>query len=336
MKIVEVMDDALALFRRIIVSQPDALFIGDGPITFGDDVNAVIADRVQEHLDGANDAQKSAACDLARIFLQKGFVSNSFTGVVVAGFGRDDLFPTLISFEIDGIVSDRLKYVQTNCVDIDREGPRAKVIPFAQKEMVERFLYGLDEKIQNNIASFCEDSVTTIREQVLEQLDFSVPQDRDAIRADAIEAEAAFVKGLREKAFEEIRSQSQAEIEGMVEFMPKPELAKMAEALVNLTSIKRRVSRGMETVGGPIDVAVISQSEGFVWVKRKHYFPADLNIRYVDRVHQQLAAQERRNGQNELPGDARGARRRATEGESRYGPEPASTGSDAGDAEGNS
>jgi hypothetical protein len=28
----------------------------------------------------------------------------------------------------------------------------------------------------------------------------------------------------------------------MVEFMPKPELAKMAEALVNLTSIKRRVS----------------------------------------------------------------------------------------------
>ena len=69
----------------------------------------------------------------------------------------------------------------------------------------------------------------------------------------------------------------------MVEFMPKPEMARMAEALVNLTSIKRRVSRGMETVGGPIDVAVISRSEGFVWVKRKHYFPAELNSRFFER-----------------------------------------------------
>lgn len=66
--------------------------------------------------------------------------------------------------------------------------------------------------------------------------------------------------------------------------MPKPEMANMAEALVNLTSIKRRVSKGMETVGGPIDVAVISRTEGFVWVKRKHYFPPELNLRYSKRV----------------------------------------------------
>jgi hypothetical protein len=91
----------------------------------------------------------------------------------------------------------------------------------------------------------------------------------------------------KKKAFDHIRSQSRKEIEDMVEFMPKPEMAKMAEALVNLTSIKRRVSRGMETVGGPIDVAIISQSEGFIWVRRKHYFPSDLNVRYSERVRKQ-------------------------------------------------
>jgi hypothetical protein len=32
-----------------------------------------------------------------------------------------------------------------------------------------------------------------------------------------------------------------------------------------------------ETVGGPIDVAVISKGDGFVWIKRKHYFERDLN-----------------------------------------------------------
>ena len=73
----------------------------------------------------------------------------------------------------------------------------------------------------------------------------------------------------------------------MVEFMPKPELAKMAEALIDLTSIKRKVSRGFETVGGPVDVAVLSKAEGFVWVKRKHYFPAELNARYFARLSMQ-------------------------------------------------
>ncbi|WP_218964277.1 hypothetical protein [Sphingobium sp. IP1] len=108
-------------------------------------------------------------------------------------------------------------------------------------------------------------------------------EDEASLTRDAEEAEKAFFDGLTNDSFEAIRQQSQEEIEDMVEFMPKPEMARMAEALVNLTSIKRRVSRGMETVGGPIDVAVISRSEGFVWVKRKHYFPAELNSRFFER-----------------------------------------------------
>lgn len=59
--------------------------------------------------------------------------------------------------------------------------------------------------------------------------------------------------------------------------LPKEDLATMAESLVNLTSFKRRISREAETVGGPIDEAVISKGDGFIWIKRKHYFSRDLN-----------------------------------------------------------
>ena len=59
--------------------------------------------------------------------------------------------------------------------------------------------------------------------------------------------------------------------------MPKEDLAAMAESLVNLTSFKRRISREAETVGGPIDVAVVSKGDGFIWIKRKHYFNKELN-----------------------------------------------------------
>jgi hypothetical protein len=65
-----------------------------------------------------------------------------------------------------------------------------------------------------------------------------------------------------------------------VSSFPKEELAAMAEALVNLTSIKRKMSYESETVGGPIDVAVISKGDGFIWIKRKHYFQPELNHTY--------------------------------------------------------
>ena len=35
-----------------------------------------------------------------------------------------------------------------------------------------------------------------------------------------------------------------------------------------------------ETVGGPIDVAVISKGDGFIWIKRKHYFEGDMNPQF--------------------------------------------------------
>lgn len=69
----------------------------------------------------------------------------------------------------------------------------------------------------------------------------------------------------------------------MIRSMPKQELATLASSLIEITSLKRKVSRVQETVGGEVDVAVISKSEGFVWTKRKHYFPAELNKRFFVR-----------------------------------------------------
>ena len=70
----------------------------------------------------------------------------------------------------------------------------------------------------------------------------------------------------------------------VVSVLPKDELASMADALANLTSLKRRLTMGEhETVGGPIDVAVISKGDGLVWIKRKHYFHKDLNPHFFER-----------------------------------------------------
>ena len=60
-------------------------------------------------------------------------------------------------------------------------------------------------------------------------------------------------------------------------------MAELAETLVNLQSLKEKVTKPSESVGGPVDVAIITRHEGLVWVKRKKFFETEMNPRYLLR-----------------------------------------------------
>ena len=42
------------------------------------------------------------------------------------------------------------------------------------------------------------------------------------------------------------------------------------------------ITSDIGTVGGPIDVAVISKGDGFIWIDRKHYFEREKNEHFFD------------------------------------------------------
>ena len=52
--------------------------------------------------------------------------------------------------------------------------------------------------------------------------------------------------------------------------------------MINITSLRRKVAidRNIGTVGGPIDVAIVSKGDCFIWLKRKHYFDRKYNPQY--------------------------------------------------------
>lgn len=285
-KIAELMREAherqLRLFERLFGDRADAEFFGDGQPSFTNDQREHVVAMVEELLPHATADQRARAVPMLEVAMRKGSLDGQSTGLVIAGYGSQELFPTLIHFELMGAFGGRLRFRRRDIVDIDRNGVKAAVMPFAQREMVERFLYGLDKSIEQQIRTESRSAVIQISEHILAALDMP-EEDMHDLQATTDDAEMEFAAGL-DRTFEAIRADSRVEIEDMVEFMPKPEMARMAEALVNLTSLKRRVSRGFETVGGPIDVAVISRSEGFVWVSRKHYFPRELNERYFTRM----------------------------------------------------
>lgn len=224
------------------------------------------------------------------LLIQREILSISLMGIVVAGFGEDEKLPSLYACQIDGFFGNRLKYAKSEQCDIHRTGRTAAIYSFAQKDMMDRFLYGFDDETKNSVQQFTKSSIDEIFELILSKIEDDDLRSKLELTTSA--AKQAFNKKLQQDCFSAITEAGRREIEDMIRFMPKPELAQMAESLINLTSMKRRVSKGMETVGGPVDVAVISKSEGFVWVKRKHYFPAKLNARYFERLNLNLAEDE--------------------------------------------
>jgi len=59
--------------------------------------------------------------------------------------------------------------------------------------------------------------------------------------------------------------------------MPLQDTIDLAEWLVGVSSQYSRFCVGPATVGGPAEVAAISKHEDFKWIRRKHYFRAELN-----------------------------------------------------------
>lgn len=200
------------------------------------------------------------------------------TGLVIGGFASDELFPTMVHAEIDGMYFGKLKVLSRNVIDIDRDGDRAQLVPFAQKEMADRFIYGIDDDFQGEIAQYVQSAVDGI--MAARPRAFRAA-DRSAMRQRVLDGFNDMVTKLRHHERDSILD--------ILNFMSKKELADMAHVLVELTSKKRRFSRDQETVGGPIDVAIITRNEGFIWIKRKHYFDRAENPGYYARSfgHQQ-------------------------------------------------
>lgn len=205
--------------------------------------------------------------------VKSGAGSDALTGLVFGGFAKKDLFPTLYYTEIDGIYFGELKVLWRKEVDIDRRGERAQMVPFAQKEMADRFIYGVDEAFQSEIGTFVQHAIDEVMKT----------KPRSFTKAERKSISAAVLSNFS-TMLDNLRHAERDNILDILNFMSKKELAEMSYALVELTSKKRKFSNEQETVGGPIDVAIVTRNEGFIWIRRKHYFDRDANQGYFARV----------------------------------------------------
>jgi hypothetical protein len=210
----------------------------------------------------------------------RGMSRSNTSGIVIAGFGEKDIFPSVCVYHIDGFVNKRLIYSGRQEMKIDFENSAA-VVPFAQQEMVVTFMEGINPDYQNLIAKSLTSLIAEYTKIILDKLESTKTKKvKKQLETKLLKTSEKMLKSLNGQLEEHRRNEFSRPVVAVVSTLPKDELASMAESLVNLTSLKRRVSLQQETVGGPIDVAVISKSDGFVWISRKRYFDKEINPRF--------------------------------------------------------
>jgi hypothetical protein len=245
---------------------------------YAKEIDSAIAEAFEKHTLSAT--IKNTLQSICSIFLTKQMFPNGTSGVVIAGFGEEEIFPQVVSLEVHAIILDkpRFKVLQHASISVDNT---ATIMPFAQTEMVHTFMEGADPTYDEVVNSY----IDKLLEQLPSVILSNIPGVSHTIVQQTIAALQPAMKKMGEDFVEKRRvhrmRSNVAPVINAVAALPKDELAAMAESLVNLTSFKRRVSMAPETVGGPIDVAFISKGDGFVWVKRKQYFPPDLNPAFV-------------------------------------------------------
>ena len=203
------------------------------------------------------------------------------TGLVFVGYGENEIYPSLYPLNVSLAVDGRLRYYidKDRIVEISDHGCATSIVPFAQIDVTQTIVRGINPTFRHILYDVISDTVSNLLRIIANHL----------TKDDSTVAMAPVIQGLDTSSITKIAIQTIQQqmfncyTEPLLQTvigLDKEDMANMAESFIALTSLVRRMQPREETVGGPVDVAVISKGDGFVWINRKHYFKPELNATF--------------------------------------------------------
>jgi len=208
-----------------------------------------------------SEAMRERLREIAVLSVVKDAFFEHYTGVVFAGFGSRDKFPAMRSYLTSSVVLGILKRKQDRAADMSSDGGPV-VQPFAQDRMIRTFLTGMDQYLRQFMYGETLKLSMNLVTDLIQRAPMS-DQQRQALFRDYSQNNMG--AAMRE-FFRSIDSYQYAvhtrPIYRAIGSLPKRELGETAASLIKLNSFQQKVMHAIETVGGPIDVAVITRNGG--------------------------------------------------------------------------
>lgn len=270
----------------------DSYPLADFVTTYGETVRSFASEELEVAL--LSDAHFDKLNALAHMLIGGRYFFERTSGIVISGFGDAEIYPSLQAYLVGGCVHNTVRYAAQRTSVITKQSP-VDVVPFAQTDSIWGFLNGITPKMQDRVVDLMGLALNQFKQRLLEKLGLEQTEELDQEIEDATES---VLSGLADEIARTAQEDNFIPILSTIISLSKEDLAYLAESLINLTYLQRRASFTKESVGGPIDVAIITKGDGFVWIKRKHYFKPEANLNYLARI---LRGQEHHNISNYEP-----------------------------------
>ena len=206
-----------------------------------------------------------------------------WTGVVFVGYGNDEIYPTLIPLELAGFVDDKLRFlVNESRINTISNNNRACVSPFAQTDIMISLMKGIHPAMYTTVLNKVDDLLNAAKQQMTDLLtEVGMSESQKA------KLKEVGFEDLSKKFRDEMKAYTQETfVDGIIDAVDSfniEDMITMAESLISITNLQRHFSSSEESVGGPVDVAVITKSEGFIWVNHKQWFQQEMNPQMLER-----------------------------------------------------
>ena len=211
--------------------------------------------------------------DIKKFFFLFMNICYHYTGIAICGYGLSEIYPAISKMEIIGLIGDNFYIINDkNIVSSTSCG----IGPLAQRDMMDTFLRGVSDSVLQQFQKMLNETVDKTLNEI--QAVFKLPDEIFLTLLDNIKKDIVANFGL-DDYINHVQISPRLDA---LDNLSKEEMAELAEYLIKLQAISYKVSNNLEQVGGPIDVAIISKHDGFIWKQRKLYFPADLNFHFFE------------------------------------------------------
>lgn len=163
------------------------------------------------------------------------------------GFGSNEIFPAISRISVRGFYCSSLQSVCDSDEEFDQTSP-GEVALFAQTDAIRAFANGYHEDVLNHVSGVLIDKLAEHIEDVDKLVEVTV-EIEDAIREFAV---ASFTLPLL----------------ATIGNLNLNNLAKLADSLIGMQSIKSAASPHPATVGGLIEILLIDREHGFRWFRK--------------------------------------------------------------------
>ena len=199
-------------------------------------------------------------------------------GLVFVGYGNAQLYPQCHCVEIAEVIKGKLRWKVGSDTTIS-DSNQSAIMPYAQADVIDTIISGMSPDINRELLRQIEQMLSQHNMQVANLINHIDPSLAQHLRNGFNIGHLIQTLGQNMAAFQNNFSTGRT-LES-VRLFSKEDLAELAESLIYLTYLKRRMTFAQETVSKPVDVAVISKGDGFIWIKRKFYFDSNLNPHFL-------------------------------------------------------